>query len=46
MHEQGPYVNTPAGGFLRWIDSHPRLGWYIAVVVTLNLVVTVLQVFG
>lgn len=23
-----------------WVDSHPRTGWYVATVVTLNLAIT------
>lgn len=28
-----------------WIDNHPRTGWYIAFMVTLNFIVTVAQLF-
>ena len=28
-----------------WIDSHPRTGWYIAVLVTLNFLISVAQLF-
>jgi hypothetical protein len=27
-----------------WIDHHPRTGWYVAVVVTLDLLLNILQV--
>lgn len=29
-----------------WIDTHPRTGWYIAVVVTLNFIVSVVGLFS
>lgn len=29
-----------------WIDSHPRTGWYIAVIVTLNFLVSVIGLFS
>ena len=31
---------------LGWIDGHPRSGWYIAVVVTANFTLHLLQAFG
>lgn len=32
--------------FVRWIDTHPRTGWYVAVMVTLNLVVSIVGLFS
>lgn len=29
-----------------WIDSHPRTGWYVASVVTLNLLVNLVNLFS
>ncbi len=29
---------------LAWIDAHPRTGWYICTVVTLDLLLNVLEV--
>lgn len=31
--------------FLAWIDRHPRVGWYIAVLVTLDLLFEVANFF-
>lgn len=31
--------------FLEWIDRHPRTGWYISAVATLNLIVSVVGLF-
>lgn len=31
--------------FLGWIDRHPRLGWYIAALSMLNVVLNVLGLF-
>jgi hypothetical protein len=52
MTHHDPDVKDEAGGIRErltawrdWIDTHPRTGWYIAVVTTLNLLMTILQVF-
>lgn len=31
--------------FLHWIDCHPRTGWYLVVVASLNLILNVLDLF-
>lgn len=28
---------------IRWIDQHPRTGWYVAIVVTLDFVMQILS---
>jgi hypothetical protein len=28
-----------------WVDTHPRLGWYIAAISTLNVVLTTIHLF-
>lgn len=30
-------------GCLDWLDTHPRTGWYIAVMVTANVVLNILD---
>lgn len=31
--------------FVAFIDSHPRTGWYIAAVVTMNLLISIFNLF-
>lgn len=31
--------------WLRWVDGHPRTGWYICTLVTLDFVLQLLEVF-
>lgn len=35
----------PGSRLLSWIEAHPRTGWYIAAVSTLNLLVTISHLF-
>lgn len=32
-------------GLIDWIDTHPRTGWYLVLVVTIDLALNVLEVF-
>lgn len=34
---------APVKRLVHWIDRHPRTGWYVAVVVTVNLAVSILN---
>lgn len=49
MHAQRPDVKSSAGKnpgpILRWIDAHPRTGWYVSLIVTLDLVLNLIDVF-
>ena len=29
--------------FVSWVDCHPRLGWYIALMVTLHIIIDIAQ---
>lgn len=45
-----PNTQVKQRGILRqtiaWIDAHPRTGWYVAVMVTLNLLVNLVNLFS
>ena len=49
MHPHNPDVKNSAGNnpgkILSWIDAHPRTGWYICTIVTLDLLLDVLAFF-
>lgn len=45
MPDREPDVKGLHQKLMRWIDEHPRTGWYVSVVVTLNLLVTVVGLF-
>ena len=30
---------------IRWIDCHPRTGWYLCIIATLNLLLNLLDLF-
>lgn len=30
---------------ISWVDSHPRTGWYLMVLMTLNLLLSVVDLF-
>lgn len=32
--------------FLSWLDQHPRTGWYVAVIVTLDFILHLLESFN
>lgn len=38
-----PHFVTFVKETIQWIDFHPRTGWYVALVVTLNLMVNILS---
>ncbi len=47
MQNTATKVKEPAGekpGWLRWVDSHPRTGWYICAIVTLDFLINVLEI--
>jgi hypothetical protein len=47
MTERQPPVKLKAPGvggrLLAWIDQHPRLGWYLAVMSLLNLLLNLIH---
>lgn len=43
--EEIKYPRGPLGWFLRWIDCHPRTGWYIVAVGTANLLLNIVDLF-
>lgn len=43
MAQTGPYVKPERNGFLRWIDRHPRVGWYIVGLQALNTLLLALD---
>lgn len=53
MAQTGSHVNPEAGlfkdrwqRFRDWIDCHPRTGWYVAVMVTLDFLLHLMQAVG
>ncbi len=45
-HKESAGVFSRAGlRCLLWIESHPRTGWYVAVMATLNLVLNLIDAF-
>lgn len=30
---------------LSWVDSHPRVGWYLCFIATMNLLLNLLELF-
>ncbi len=45
MPEENANVKGIPEKILRWIDRHPRTGWYVSIIVTLNLIVSVVGLF-
>ena len=53
MASEHPNVKEVAGTFKAsfkdcrdWVDAHPRTGWYVAVVVTLDFLLHLMQAVG
>lgn len=34
------------GRFIIYVDGHPRVGWYVALIAILDLLVDLLELFG